>query len=54
VAEDRGKPIVNIPYTQECNDVANDADPAPQGVGILRRAMDQFEQIYAMPKTARG
>ncbi len=32
----RGKPILNIPYTQECNDVAHEVDPASQGVGILR------------------
>jgi allantoinase len=42
----RGKPILNIPYTQECNDVAMmliQHHPAPE---YCDRALDQFEQIY--------
>jgi hypothetical protein len=30
----RTKPLLNVPYTQECN--RHDADPAPQGVRIQR------------------
>jgi allantoinase len=39
-------PIVNVPYTQECNDVAMmliQHHPAPE---YYNRAIDQFEQIY--------
>ena len=32
----RGKPILNLPYTQECQRRRHDADPAPQGERILR------------------
>jgi peptidoglycan/xylan/chitin deacetylase (PgdA/CDA1 family) len=42
----RTKPILNIPYTQECNDVAMmliQHHPAPE---YCDRALDQFEQIY--------
>jgi allantoinase len=31
----RAKPLVNIPYTQECNDRRDDADPAPSGRRVL-------------------
>ncbi|KQU85634.1 polysaccharide deacetylase [Ensifer sp. Root31] len=39
--------IVNVPYTQECNDVAMmliQHHPAPE---YYQRGIDQFEQIYA-------
>jgi peptidoglycan/xylan/chitin deacetylase (PgdA/CDA1 family) len=43
----RGKPIVNIPYTQECNDVAMMLIQHHKASEYYDRAMDQFEQIYA-------
>lgn len=47
VLKTRTKPIVNIPYTQECNDVAMMLIQHHQAVEYYRRAMDQFEQLYA-------
>ena len=43
----RGKPIVNMPYTQECNDVAMMLIQHHKASEYYDRAMDQFEQIYA-------
>ncbi|MEX2128252.1 MAG: polysaccharide deacetylase family protein [Xanthobacteraceae bacterium] len=43
----RTKPIVNIPYTQECNDVAMMLIQHHQASEYYDRAIDQFEQIYA-------
>lgn len=43
----RGKPIVNIPYTQECNDVAMMLIQHHKASEYSDRALDQFEQIYA-------
>ena len=43
----RGKPIVNIPYTQECNDVAMMLIQHHKASEYYDRAIDQFEQIYA-------
>jgi allantoinase len=43
----RGKPIVNIPYTQECNDVAMMLIQHHKASEYAERALDQFEQIYA-------
>jgi peptidoglycan/xylan/chitin deacetylase (PgdA/CDA1 family) len=43
----RTRPIVNIPYTQECNDVAMMLIQHHEAGEYYRRAMDQFEQIYA-------
>ena len=43
----RTKPIVNIPYTQECNDVAMMLIQHHKASEYYDRAMDQFEQIYA-------
>jgi len=43
----RGKPIVGIPYTQECNDVAMMLIQHHKASEYFDRAMDQFEQIYA-------
>jgi allantoinase len=40
-------PIVNIPYTQECNDVAMMLIQHHKGSEYYDRAIDQFEQIYA-------
>ena len=43
----RAKPIVNIPYTQECNDVAMMLIQHHKASEYYDRAIDQFEQIYA-------
>jgi allantoinase len=43
----RGKPIVNIPYTQECNDVAMMLIQHHKASEYFERAIDQFEQIHA-------
>jgi allantoinase len=47
----RGKPILNLPYTQECNDVAMMLIQHHKASEFYERAMDQFEQIY---KDAKG
>jgi allantoinase len=39
-------PIVNIPYTQECNDVAMMLIQHHKASEYQDRALDQFEQIY--------
>jgi len=46
VLKTRTKPIVNIPYTQECNDVAMMLIQHHKASEYHDRAMDQFEQIY--------
>jgi allantoinase len=46
VLKTRIKPIVNIPYTQECNDVAMMLIQHHKATEYHDRAMDQFEQIY--------
>jgi peptidoglycan/xylan/chitin deacetylase (PgdA/CDA1 family) len=43
----RTKPIVNVPYTQECNDVAMMLIQHHPAEEYSRRALDQFEQIHA-------
>jgi len=43
----RARPIVNVPYTQECNDVAMMLIQHHPAGEYYRRAMDQFEQIYS-------
>jgi allantoinase len=43
----RTKPIVNLPYTQECNDVAMMLIQHHKASEYSDRAIDQFEQIYA-------
>ena len=47
VLKTRTKPIVNIPYTQECNDVAMMLIQHHKAGEYYDRAMDQFEQIHA-------
>ena len=42
----RTKPILNIPYTQECNDVAMMLIQHHEAGQNYQRAMDQFEQLY--------
>ncbi len=39
-------PIVNVPYTQECNDVAMMLIQHHKASEYYERAIDQFEQIY--------
>jgi peptidoglycan/xylan/chitin deacetylase (PgdA/CDA1 family) len=43
----RTRPIVSIPYTQECNDVAMMLIQHHKASEYSERAIDQFEQIYA-------
>jgi peptidoglycan/xylan/chitin deacetylase (PgdA/CDA1 family) len=43
----RTKPIVNVPYTQECNDVAMMLIQHHKASEYRDRAIDQFEQLYA-------
>ena len=43
----RTKPILNVPYTQECNDVAMMLIQHHSASEYRDRALDQFEQIYA-------
>ncbi|CAB3780568.1 polysaccharide deacetylase family protein [Pararobbsia alpina] len=43
----RTKPIVNVPYTQECNDVAMMLIQHHTAAEYRNRAIDQFEQLYA-------
>lgn len=47
VLRTRGRPIVNVPYTQECNDVAMMLIQHHQGIEYYQRARDQFDQLYA-------
>jgi allantoinase len=47
VLKTRAKPIVNVPYTQECNDIAMMLIQHHAAGEYYRRAMDQFEQLYA-------
>jgi peptidoglycan/xylan/chitin deacetylase (PgdA/CDA1 family) len=42
----RTKPIVNLPYTQECNDVAMMLIQHHKAGEYYDRAADQFEQLY--------
>ncbi|MBV9827741.1 MAG: polysaccharide deacetylase family protein [Alphaproteobacteria bacterium] len=42
-----GKTIVNIPYTQECNDVAMMLIQHHKASEYQDRAIDQFDQLYA-------
>ena len=50
----RTKPILNVPYTQECNDVAMMLIQHHKASEYSDRALDQFEQIYAdAAKSAR-
>jgi len=43
----RTKPILNVPYTQECNDVAMMLIQHHKASEYFERARDQFEQIHA-------
>jgi peptidoglycan/xylan/chitin deacetylase (PgdA/CDA1 family) len=43
-------PIVSVPYTQECNDVAMIAVQHHRALEYRDRAIDQFEQLYSDAK----
>jgi peptidoglycan/xylan/chitin deacetylase (PgdA/CDA1 family) len=43
----RTRPIVNLPYTQECNDVAMMLIQHHKASEYYDRAIDQFAQLYA-------
>src|SRR5215469_8175515 len=47
VLKTRGGTIVNVPYTQECNDVAMMLIQHHSATEYRNRAIDQFEQLYA-------
>lgn len=47
VLKTRTRPILNIPYTQECNDVAMMLIQHHKAREYHDRAVDQFEQIYS-------
>jgi len=46
VLKTRTRPIVNVPYTQECNDVAMMLIQHHQAIEYYQRASDQFDQLY--------
>jgi allantoinase len=46
ILKTRTRPIVNIPYTQECNDVAMMLIQHHKASEYRDRAIDQFEQLY--------
>jgi allantoinase len=48
----RGASILNLPYTQECNDVAMMLIQHHSAAEYRDRALDQFEQIYADAKSS--
>ena len=50
----RTRPIVNLPYTQECNDVAMMLIQHHKAGEYYDRAIDQFEQIYRDAPIRRG
>jgi len=46
VLKTKTRPILNVPYTQECNDVAMMLIQHHQGIEYFQRASDQFDQLY--------
>ncbi|MEW6640489.1 MAG: polysaccharide deacetylase family protein [Pseudomonadota bacterium] len=52
VLKTRGGGIVNVPYTQECNDVAMMLIQHHKASEYRDRAIDQFEQLYADAATS--
>jgi len=46
----KGRPLISVPYTQECNDVAMMLIQHHKASEYLDRAMDQFEQLYTDSK----
>ena len=54
ILQTRSKPLVGIPYTQECNDVAMMLIQHHKAGEYADRAIDQFDQLYAdAEKSAR-
>jgi allantoinase len=54
VLKTRTRPLISIPYTQECNDVAMMLIQHHKASEYRDRAIDQFEQLYAdAEKSAR-
>ena len=47
VLKTKSKPLISIPYTQECNDVAMMLIQHHVAAEYRQRAIDQFEQLYA-------
>jgi len=47
ILKTRGRPLINVPYTQECNDVAMMLIQHHKASEYRDRAIDQFEQLYA-------
>ena len=47
VLKTKTRPILNVPYTQECNDVVMMLIQHHSGHEYLQRACDQFDQLYA-------
>jgi allantoinase len=43
----RTRPLVSVPYTQECNDVAMMLIQHHKAAEYAERAIDQFDQLYA-------
>jgi allantoinase len=48
----KSKPLVNVPYTQECNDVAMMLIQHHKASEYFDRARDQFDQIHADAKNS--
>jgi peptidoglycan/xylan/chitin deacetylase (PgdA/CDA1 family) len=48
----RTRPLVSVPYTQECNDVAMMLIQHHKAAEYAERAIDQFDQLYADSKHA--
>ena len=46
----RSRPLVSVPYTQECNDVAMMLIQHHKAAEYADRAIDQFDQLYADSK----
>ena len=46
----KGSPLVSVPYTQECNDVAMMLIQHHKASEYADRAIDQFDQLYADSK----
>jgi allantoinase len=47
VLKTKSKPLISIPYTQECNDVAMMLIQHHTAAEYRSRAIDQFEQLYS-------
>jgi len=52
VLKTKTRPLINVPYTQECNDVAMMLIQHHSAHEYLQRSCDQFDQIYADSHTS--